>query len=258
MLGAELGESLLHQSLDVNFLALALKALCVSSGNDLGENTESYLLACLNAAVGKIVTEHKLGTNGIVTEYLNLTVELGLNGNLVYKAVLDSDSKLAGDLLACLCNDFTRKGINNRLGKGKALDSSRESNLSVVFVTSNRRKIVSLGVEEHIIHKYLGRLNVGRLAGAELLIDLLKSFIAVGCSVLLSKSRALVLKHSSLERLLVTEHSDDGIVVVLAGCCKGTDKYTYGKLAVLVDLNVEETCRIALILKPRTSVRNNG
>ena len=115
MLGAELGESFLHQSLDVYFLALALKALCISSGNDLGENTESYLLACLNAAVGKIVAEHELGTNGIVTEHLNLSLELGLNDNLIYKAVLNSDSKLAGDLCACLCNDLARKRINDRL-----------------------------------------------------------------------------------------------------------------------------------------------
>ena len=179
VLGSKLGESLTNELLDISLLSLALKSFGLGVGNDLLKNTESYLLACLYAAIGKVVAEYKLGTNGIVAEYLNLALGLGLNGNLIYEAILDRIGELTGDLCACLGNDLTGKRINNGLGKGLTLDSSCKSNLAVVLITTNSSKVVSLGIEEHIVDKDLGGLNVGRLAGTELLVDLLKSFLTV-------------------------------------------------------------------------------
>ena len=112
MLGSKLGESLFYDSLNVSLFCLALKALGLGISNDFLKNTESYLLACLYAAIGKVVAEYKLGTNGVIAEYLNLTLGLGLNDNLVYKAVLNCDSELTGDLCACLGNNLTGKGVN--------------------------------------------------------------------------------------------------------------------------------------------------
>ena len=160
--------------------------------------------------------------------------------------------------IACLGNDLARKGIDYRLGKGKTLNSSGKSNLEVVLIASNGSKVVSLGIEEHIIYKYLGGLNVGGLTGTELLIDFLECLVTIACAILLSKSNALVLHKGSLESLLITKHRDDSIIIILTGSGKRTDKHRDGKLAVLVNLNVEETRRIALILKPCSSVRNYG
>ena len=123
MLGRELGKSFFNKSLDISLLSLALEALSLCSSDNFGKNTVSYLLACLNATINKIVAKNKLGAYGVVAEYLNLTLGLGLNGNLVYKAILDSDSKLTGNLLACLCNDLACERIDNRLCKGRALNS---------------------------------------------------------------------------------------------------------------------------------------
>ena len=256
VLRAKLCESLGDELLDVSLLSLALEALGLCSSDDLGKDTESNLLTCLNTAVGKVVAENKLGTNGVVAEHLNLTLKVSLNENLIYKAVLNCNSKLAGDLRSCLCNDLACERINHGLSKDETLNSSCKSNLTVVLITTNSSKVVSLGIEEHIVDKNFSRLNVGGLTGTELLVYLLKSLLAIGGAVLLCKSNALVLHQGSLKSLLVTEHRDDRVVIVLTGSAKRTDKHADGKLTVLVDLNVEETCRIALILKPCSSVRN--
>ena len=96
-----------------------------------------------------------------------------------------------------------------------------------------------------------------RLAGTKLLVDLLESLLAVGRAVLLRESCALILCHGGEKSLLVTEHINDSVIVVLTVGKKSADKYTDRNLAVLVYLNVENTGRVRLVLKPRASVGYN-
>ena len=259
-----LGDMLRHKELklrlchilDVSNSLVARYALLVSGSDDVGKNRISYLLTLLNAAVDKVEAENKLGADGAVADKSDNSARLDSNVNGVYKAVFDSIGNVAVDLNACLSDDLAGEGVDNRGSKGEADDPVSEGDLLVELIASNGSKVILLGVEEHSVNEHLCTLNERRLTGTDLFVYLLKCLIAKRGTVLLCEGTALVLRHRDAEDLLVTEHSEYIVVGVSARIKKGADKHGDRNLAVLIDLNVEHACRIGLVLKPCTAVRN--
>ena len=118
-------------------------------------------------------------------------------------------------------------------------------------MATNGSKIVSLGIEEQVSHEDLGGLNDGRLAGTELLVDLLESFLTDRGIVLQRFTLAGVFLESSVKLGFFSEYGGDLIGRLDA---QRTDKDRNGKLAVFVDTYVEYVVGVGLVLEPSASV----
>ena len=101
--------------------------------------------------------------------------------------------------------------------------------------------------------KLLCGLNQGRLAGTELLVDLLKGFDGGIGTVFSGKSLALVLFERSDKTGILAEQLKDILSVCKTECANENGK---GELAVLVYTNVHNSVDIAFIFEPSASVRN--
>ena len=177
VLGSKLCNSLTNLVLDEIHTGIANKTVIICSGDDLIKNRVSYLLAGLNATVGKVVSENELGANGIIGKYFYFFTFLGLEKNLVYKAVLNSVCNIAVDEGSLFSNDFTGGGVNDCSGKSLVFNSSCKRKLLVVLISSNGSKVISLGIEEEVVYEKLGTLNERGLAGTESLVNFLKWLI---------------------------------------------------------------------------------
>ena len=78
--------------------------------------------------------------------------------------------------------------------------------LFIIFITTHRGKVISLGIKEEIVYKDLRTFNKRRFAGTKFLINFLKCFIAKSRTVLYCKRSRVVLFKCSGKRCFFTEH----------------------------------------------------
>ena len=244
--GAELSHSALSNCLD-------LFSITVCFFDDLTENVELYLFACSD--ILEAVAENVLSIYRSVCEYLNFAAIVHTEVYSINTSLLDCKCVFASKANALLEHNLACESICYRTVEHEAADTGTECKLFIIFITTNRIEVVTLGVEEQIVHEDLCAFNDSGFAGTELLVDFLKSFIADRGMVFNSECFAVVLVESSCENCLVTEEFLDLIGSLDTEC---TDQYSNRKLSVLINTNIENIVSVSFIFEPCTSVGDNS
>ena len=125
--------------------------------------------------------------------------------------------------------------------------SRGDTELLVVFIASERCKIVSLGIEEQHIELCKSAVHRRRLTGAELLVYLYKSFLGVLGGILLDDRL--------IETFILAEHI--GYILIRA-YSESADECRKGYFSVLVYPDVDNVIGIHFIFKPCAAVGDDS
>ena len=242
VLGAKLGGTLANHLLEQ--IQVALSGL-----SDLTQDGNAHAL--LDAAVSQVATDDVLRLQGVVGKHLHGVAVVHLNADLVDTGALHGQCVLRRKDSARGEHHLARQGRDGILGQLTAGNTAVNGHLLVELIAADRGDIVSLGVKEIVVDKGLSGLNESRLAGTELLIDLLER-LHVGRGVRVEgKGLALVLLKGSLEAVILTQKAVDLLTGLKA---ERADKHGDRDLTGLVDTDVDHAVDIRLILQPCATV----
>ena len=183
-----------------------------------------------------------------------------------HAGVGDLAGLVAGDDLAGLGQQLAGEGIGHGLGQLKAGDAGVEGQLLVELVAAHVGDLVAAAVKEQAVQQGLGGLHRGRIAGAQLAVDLDQALLPGGSGVLVQGGdHALVLAEDLLQALVgdgahigIVHAAEPGGGLVLVVSAHGLQEPGDGELAVLVDADVEDVVGVGLILQPGAVIRDHG
>ena len=253
VLGNKLVNTLLYHFLQLVLVGSAFKDIlqdlegnklvdAVLSGIEINIAVDIYHAVADDLDFLFLNTAHRLAACGIG---IDLLVN-DLQPYLAYACLLDLHSLVVGEKLSLVSHDLTCQGVSDRSCNVVTCDSGANAQLLVVLISSETGKIISLCIEEQHIQVRDSAVNCRRLAGAELLINLKKSFLGVLGSVLLEDSLA--------KSLIVTEHFLD---LRVSSDAESTDKCGKRYLSVLINTNINNIGGVHLVFEPCASVGDN-
>ncbi len=182
------------------------------------------------------IAVHKIGdVHHHIGENFNILL-LCLNQHRRNSGILNGIRHLSRHLVPCLCQNLSRQGIHHILRKDMMPDPIPKHQLFIEFISAYLRQIISSGVEEHCHNKAFRTLDAQRLAGADLFIQLQKSFLIILGSIL-CKAR--------LNLRLIAEKLSDFIIGTNA---HRTDQHRDRHLSGPVNAHVKDIVRIRLVL----------
>ena len=144
----------------------------------------------------------------------------------------------AGDLGASLDQDLAGQGGHHVIRSHMADDTAGQSQLLVHLVPAKPGQIVPAGVKEQHIDLAGSGLHRGRLAGAQLAVDLQQALFLILGGILLQGGQ---------DALILAEVVQD---ILIRGQAQGTAQHGDRQLAILVDADIEHVGSIGLILQP--------
>ena len=122
------------------------------------------------------------------------TLAFNQHVNMAYAAIGNGHGLLAGEDLALFGNNFAGEGVNHRFGQAAAGNTGIKGLLLVELVTAHIGNLVAAAIIEQTVKQTLGRLHRGRIARAELAVDLDEAlFPALGSVLLDGGDDALIL-----------------------------------------------------------------
>ena len=165
-----------------------------------------------------------------------------LDINAVNARMFNSLGIRPGENSALLKEDFAGHRVYNRSGKLAVGNPLADRQLLIVFVTADLREVIPSGVKEQRVDVASGGIDGGRLAGAQLAVNLLQRLIDRLDRILLD---------GGAEQLVLPE---EGYHLLIGRHAERTDEGRDGKLSVLVDPRPEHAVGIGLILEPCAAV----
>ncbi len=191
---------------------------------------------------------------------------VGLQRHGDHAGVGDLAGLVAGDDLARLGQQLPGEGVGHRLGQLKAGDTGVQGQLLVELIASHVGDLIAAAVKEQAVQQGLGGLHRGRIAGAQLAVDLDQALVPGGAGVLVQGGDdALVLAEDLLDALVgdgagagVADAAQPGGGLVGLVSAHGLQEPGDGELAVLVDADVEHVVGVGLILQPGAVIRDHG
>ncbi len=166
---------------------------------------------------------------------------------LAYARLFDLTRLFIGDELSLVGDYFSGKRISNGSGQIVSGYTRTDTQLLIIFVTSETCKIVTLCVEEKTVEVILSAFHRRWFARAELFINFKESFLTVLCGILLEDS--LVEPFVRTEKLLYLN---------VRSAAEGTDKGGKRDLPVFVYADICNVVGIHFVFKPRAPVGDNG
>ena len=193
----------------------------------------------------------------------------------------------SGQSLALFEDDLARHGVDDVFREHAVCDTVAQTQLLVVFITSDLGQIVSLRVEEQGFDQVVGAVERGRLARSELSVDLLETFIEVMSRILgdrLHESFVLAEDRVDLFVRAFLQAGGDGrtefpvaadlLVQVFLGnsgvlasfrfhlrfygiVCQRSQKFRDGLLSGAVHAHGNDLVGIGFVFQPGTSVGND-
>ena len=170
-----------------------------------------------------------------------------------------------GQDLTLLGNDLSGGGVGNHAAQLISDDARIKRELLVEFIAADIGQFVAAAVIEKAFQQHFCRLHRGRIARAQLAVNLNQALIAILAGILFDGGEhALVLAVDLLQAFV--GHGADGLFgdaaqpsggIVLVVCAHCTQEPGNGKLAVLVNADVEHVVAVGLILQPGAVVRNH-
>ena len=173
--------------------------------------------------------------------------DIALTKNLAFTLYADSVQHFLGDNFLGRNDDLTGGSVHDRLSQDAAADAALPAQLLGELVTAHGSQVIALGVEKERIQELLGVVLVGRLTGAQTLVNLHHS-LALALDLL-----AVTLDGGSDARVIAKELQN-----LLVRCkAQSTDEIGHGHLAGAVDADRHNVVGIRLQLNPSTAVRND-
>ena len=142
--------------------------------------------------------------------------------------------------------DLSGGGVGHRHSQLLALGQRPQGQLLIELIPAHDAQIVPPGIEEQVLHQGLGGVQRGRLAGAQLAVDLQHGVLIRLAGVLLQ---------SHHDAGIVTEAVHDLAVGLEA---QRTDQAGDGQLPVLIDADPEHLAGVGLVLQPCATVGDDG
>ncbi len=205
----------------------------------------AFAHALLDAALGDGVKVHKAAEiDHVVGEHAQRAA-VHLDGDVVDADGVHLARFLVGHDVAVLIQDLARARIGDGIDELLPADTRPEGELLVVLVAADHGQVIAARIEEEVVDERLAGLDRGRLARAQLAVDLEHRFLVGLAGVLLKR-------HG--HALIVAEQLEDLRVGLVAD---GADELRDGDLAVLVDADPEHLVGVGLVFEPRAAVRND-
>ena len=219
----------------------------------------------LYAELLRVDIDHALQGNHAVGEYLD-GLSVNIEPDLNDAGSVDLLGHVARDDLACVGNDLAGRGVCNGHCQRKAVYSAAQSQLLVELIAADIGNVVAAAVKEQSVEQGLGAFDSGRIAGAQLAVDLHKALVTAGGGVLINGYGYALVIAEDLLQALVCGRADDGIgsagkpcfglcLIILAHCLEEPGN---GKLSVFIYTDIEGVVRVGLVLKPCAVIRDDG
>ena len=176
-----------------------------------------------------------------------LAAELQAESEKYSKALRDSIQHFLGDHFLGRDDNLASGSVHDRLSQDAAADAALPAQLLGELVTAHGSQVIALGVEKERIQELLGVVLVGRLTGAQTLVDLHHSFaLALDLlTVTLDGGSNTGVIAKELENLLVGSKA------------QSTDEISHGHLAGAVNADGHDVVGIRLQLDPGPTVRDD-
>ena len=158
---------------------------------------------------------------------------------------------LAVEDMAGLKENLTRQDADGRAGQRKTVDPGRNFQFFVIFIPADRRQIVPLGVEEHIVDQHLRALDNRRFAGAQFFVDFFESRFGKRRILFFRAPTGVILLKGCRNHLFMAEKI---VNIFVALHPEGAHEGRNRQFAGLVDFHVENARGIGLIFQPGTTV----
>ena len=202
--------------------------------------------ALFDAALGHGVKVDKaVKIDHVVGEHAHRTA-IDLDGHIVDADGIHLARFLVGDDVAGVKHDLARARVGNGEGKLLPADTRPQGELLVVLVATDHGQVIAARVEEEVVDEGLAGLDRGRLARAQLAVDLEHGLFISLTGVLFERGGHAVVVAEQLKDLRVGLEAD------------GTDQLSDGELAVLVDAHPEHLVGVGLVFEPCAAVRDDG
>ena len=127
-----------------------------------------------------------------------------------------------------------------------AADTVAEHQFFIKLVSSYLRQVITSRVKEHAGDQAFRTINCQRLSRTDLLIQLQKSFLIVGCRILFKARHDLRLFAKQLDDLRICTDS------------QRTDQHSDRYLSSSIYSYIKNVIGISLILQPCPAVRDHG
>ena len=233
-----------HQIVGVE-LALLHQFLAAVLAQQLLQHVEAHPLLDAAALLGIEIhiaahVAHPVG------EHPDHIAAVQLHGDLRHADGVQLPALCAGEDVALVEEDLSGGGVGHRHSQLLALGQRPQGQLLIELIPAHDAQIVPPGIEEQILHQGLGGVQRGRLAGAQLAVDLQHGVLIRLAGVLLQ---------SHHDAGIVTEAVHDLAVGLEA---QRTDQAGDGQLPVLIDADPEHLAGVGLVLQPCATVGDDG
>ncbi len=169
-----------------------------------------------------------------------------LNDYIGNSGVLDLVRQFLRDVGAGLGQDLTCTLIHHVLREGMSRDTVAQLKLLIIFITADSCQVITPRVKEHAGDERLRALHRNRLSRTDLLVQFLQAGLII---------RSLVLCQSRGHLGLISEQVDD---LLVGAYSESADQHCDRHLSGTVNPDVKNIIRVCLILKPGSSVGNDG
>ena len=202
--------------------------------------------ALFDAALGHGVKVNKaVKIDHVVGEHAHRTA-IDLDGHVVDTDGVHLARFLVGDDVAGVKHDLARARVGNGEGKLLPADTRPQGELLVVLVAADHGQVIAARVEEEVVDEGLAGLDRGRLARAQLAVDLEHRLFIGLAGVFFERDGHAVIIAEQLEDLGVGLEAD------------GAHQLGDGDLAVFVDAHPEHLIGVGLVFEPCAAVRDDG
>ena len=202
--------------------------------------------ALFDAALGHGVKVDKaVKIDHVVGEHAHRTA-IDLDGHIVDADGIHLAGFLVGDDVAGVKHDLARARVGDGEGKLLPADARPQGELLVVLVAADHGQVIAARVEEEVVDEGLAGLDRGRLARAQLAVDLEHRLFIGLAGVLFERDGHAVIIAEQLEDLRVGLKAD------------GADELGDGELAVFIDADPEDLVGVGLVFEPCAAIGDDG